>query len=167
LELIRAIGLSLASVLIVFATPSWSLSHSSVVSAPHGNSSPVIPVYSGSIDAQNAKRALELITASEDKIVGLKLDVARSNTSNERYLVVEFNDGLTLDAGDPVDHPLELVIEGPVGRTAIVDYLVDGFYLIKFDGSRAAGGAAWKAVPVDEAAIRLNPSVRLVKTQIK
>lgn len=118
--------------------------------------------YSGHIDENTFEKFTDIISFNTDKIIELKLTVERSRKDQERYYVGVGESQLTISGGDPMDSPREVVINGPAGTTA--DMLtVDGFYLVKSGGMHAAGALSWGLVPVDEAVIRLNPKVSILK----
>lgn len=134
--------------------------------APAAPSHPVhsaqrtILLYEGVVDGKSAERFLDLISKNEDKIIGLKVQTDTVDTP--RYSTIIDGDQLVITAGDPLDAPREIVVNGPTSRS-LTAYLVDGFYLIKFGGSHAAGALSWGAIPVDEAKIRLDPKIRIVR----
>lgn len=121
-----------------------------------------IVLYEGVVDGKSAERFLVLIAKSEDKIVGLKIQSDTIETT--RYSVIADGEQLIITAGDPLNAPRELVVNGGTGRS-LAYHLIDGFYLIKFGGSHAAGALSWGAIPVDEARIRLDPSIAIVRKQ--
>jgi hypothetical protein len=45
----------------------------------------VIVVYTGTVDSRSAERLTSLISRNTDKVIGLKLTVAQSQDSDERY----------------------------------------------------------------------------------
>jgi hypothetical protein len=126
----------------------------------HSEQRQTIVLYEGVVDGKSAERFLDLISKSEDKIIGLKIEADTIETP--RYSVIVDGDQLVITAGDPLDAPQELVVNGPTGRS-LAYHLIDGFYLIKFGGSHAAGALSWGALPVDEAKIRLDPKLRIVR----
>lgn len=120
--------------------------------------------YSGTVDAQTFDKFTDVISASTDKVIELKLLVERSAKDQDRYYVGVGDGELSISGGDPMDHPCEVLIHGPIGTTA--DMLtIDGFYLVKNGGMHAAGALSWGLVPVDEATVRLNPKIRIVKKE--
>lgn len=120
-----------------------------------------VVIYEGIVDAKSAQRFVNLISENTDKVIGLKLVVEPSREGEERYFVSRGDDDLTITVGDPFDGPVELVINGPTGRTMAM-HTVDGFYLIKSGGMHTAGAISFGARPADEAKIRLNPNIRIV-----
>ena len=98
-----------------------------------------------------------------DKVIGLKLTVAKSKDSDKRFYSDLSGNQLNITSGDPSDGSMEVVINKGLGKTmAGMFYTVDGFYLIKSGGSHAGGALSYGALPVDEATIRLNPKIRLI-----
>lgn len=120
----------------------------------------VINLYDGVVDGKSSDRFLDLISKSIDRIIGLKLWVDTQET--KRFSAMFVDKQLIITTGDPLDAPQELVVNGDVGRS-VTGYLVDGFYLIKFGGTHAAGALSWGAIPVDEAKIRLDRGLRVVR----
>jgi hypothetical protein len=121
-----------------------------------------ITVYEGVVDGKSAERFLDLIGKSEDQIIGLKVQADTIETP--LYSVIVDGEQLVITAGDPLDAPREVVVNGDTG-SSLAYHLIDGFYLIKFGGSHAAGALSWGAIPVDEAKIRLDPNIRIVRKQ--
>lgn len=122
-----------------------------------------VVIYTGSVDATSAERLTNLIGANLDKIIGLKLTVEPSTDDNTRYYASVTDKQLIITSGDPMDAPTEVVFNGNVGRTAAgTMFTIDGFYLIKSGGSAGAGAVSIGANQLDEAAIRLNPNIRIV-----
>jgi len=119
-------------------------------------------VYNGTVDAGSAERLLELIGNSTDEVIGLRLIVEPSKESDERYFTHRDGSQLNITAGNPLDAPRELIVNGPVGTTWAM-WQVDGFYLIKFGGMHAAGAMSYGASAVDEATVRLNPNLSIVQ----
>lgn len=120
----------------------------------------VIILYEGSVDAKSSDRFLDLISKNEDRIIGLKLWVDKQEA--KRFSADMLDRQLIITTGDPLDAPQELVVNGDVEQS-LTGWLVDGFYLIKFGGSHAAGALSWGAIPVDEAKIRLDRGIRVVR----
>jgi hypothetical protein len=131
--------------------------------APRGRhvSARTVTVYEGMVDAKSAARLFQIVERSRDKVIGLKITVDNAEPGNDRYDAGMDENRLIISSGDPMNAPVELVVSGPIGTTWNM-HAVDGFYLIKFGGMHAAGAMSWGAEPVDEAKIRLNPSVRIV-----
>jgi hypothetical protein len=130
--------------------------------APAQNASTTIVVYTGHVDAQSAERFLGLISGSRDSVIGLDVTVQPSDDADTRYASGRDGSRLVISSGDPLNAPQEVVINGPVAQTWDM-WRVDGFYLIKFGGMHAAGAMSWGALPVDEAALRLNPAIRVIR----
>jgi hypothetical protein len=120
----------------------------------------VIVLYDGSVDASTSDRFLDLISKSEDRIIGLKLWVDTKET--KRFSAMMDEKQFIITTGDPLDAPRELVVNGDIERS-VTGWLIDGFYLVKFGGSHAAGALSWGAIPVDEAKIRLDRGLRVVR----
>lgn len=131
-------------------------------SAHHGGvtAQKVIVLYDGSVDASTSDRLLDLISKSEDQIIGLKLWVDTNET--KRFSAMMDQNQLIITTGDPLDAPRELVVNGDIERS-MSGWLIDGFYLMKFGGSHAAGALSWGAIPVDEAKVRFDRGLRIVR----
>ena len=130
-------------------------------SATH-RTDPSIVCLIGVVDKNSVKRFTDLIAESMDKVIELKIAVTQSTNGEERYYVSVSGERLEISGGDPMDSPFEVLINGPTGTT--MDMLaVDGFYLVKSGGMHAAGALSWGLTPVDEASIRLNPSIHIVR----
>lgn len=115
------------------------------------------------MDAKSAERLTDLISANTDKVIGLKLSVEKSTDSDKRYYSSLSDNQLNITSGDPMDAPVEVIINDGVGTTtAGAFYTADGFYLIKSGGTHAAGAVSFGALPVSEATIRLNPHINLI-----
>ena len=127
------------------------------------NSVQEIVIYTGLVDANSAKRLTAIVANNTDKVIGLKLTVAKSKDSDKRFYSDLSGNQLNITSGDPSDGSMEVVINKVLGKTmAGMFYTVDGFYLIKSGGSHAGGALSYGALPVDEATIRLNPKIRLI-----
>ena len=125
-----------------------------------------IVIYTGLVDASSAKRLTAIIANNTDKVIGLKLSVAKSKDSDKRYYSDLSGNRLNITSGDPSDGSMEVIINSGLGTTmAGIFFTVDGFYLIKSGGSHAGGALSYGALPVDEATIRLNPKIRLISRQ--
>jgi len=124
-----------------------------------------VVVYTGVVDASTAERFLDVIGDNLDSVIGLDIAVAPSRDNDERYLVGPSDGRFVISAGDPLNMPREVVIGGDVGTTMDMT-TVNGFYLIKSGGMHAAGAISYGARPVDEAALRLNPHVRIIRREI-
>lgn len=120
-----------------------------------------VMVYEGIVDARSAQRFKDLISENTDKVIGLKVVVEQSREEDVKYFVSRGDDDLTIAVGDPFDGPVELVINGPTGTTMAM-HTIDGFYLIKSGGMHTVGAISFGAIPADEAAMRLNPNIRIV-----
>jgi hypothetical protein len=133
--------------------------------ATHDDERPAIKtvvLYSGVVDAKSAQHFMDTIYQNEDAVIGLQLGVVKSDPSNDRYFVIVDDGKLNIAVGDPMNAPQEVLINGGLGSSHDL-YLVDGFYLIKNGGQHAAGALSVGAMPVDEATLRLNPYIRIVK----
>jgi hypothetical protein len=115
------------------------------------------------VDAKSAERLTSLIAANTDKIIGLKLTVEKSADSDARYYSSLSDNQLNITSGDPMDGPVEVLINDGVGTTSAgAFFTADGFYLIKSGGSHAAGALSFGAISVNEATVRLNSRIRLI-----
>ena len=122
-----------------------------------------IVIYSGLVDEKSAERLTAIIANNTDKVIGLKISVAKSKDSDKNYYSDLADGQLNITSGDPSDSPMEVIISGGLGTTmAGLFFTADGFYLIKSGGSHAGGALSYGAVPVDEATIRLNSKIRLI-----
>ena len=131
---------------------------------PAKSSIRTIIIYTGMVDARSAERLTAIVSANTDKIIGLKLTVAQSTDRDDRFYSSLEGEQLNITSGDPMDAPVEVIISDGVGTTtAGAFYTADGFYLIKSGGSHAAGALSFGAQIVNEASIRLNPRIRLIK----
>ena len=119
-------------------------------------------VYTGQVNARTAERFLDVIYDNIDAVIGLDITVEVPSESEPRYSAGLSDGRLVISAGDPMNMPREVVINGPVGSTMGLT-TADGFYLIKSGGMHAAGAMSAGAQPVDEATLRLNPNVRIVR----
>jgi hypothetical protein len=95
-------------------------------------------------------------------VIGLDITVDRTEAADGTYNASLSEGRLIISSGDPLNAPEELVVNGSVGTTWDM-WRIDGFYLIKSGGMHAAGALSWGAEPVDEAAIRLNPNLHIIR----
>ena len=103
-----------------------------------------------------------MIQNSTDTVIGLKAHFEPSFSDDGRYSIRVDEDGLNLTVGDPSYAPVEVIINGTIGRTGGgMVYYADGFYLVKFGGSYAAGATSYGLIPVDEALLRLNSDIKV------
>ncbi|THD35724.1 MAG: hypothetical protein E7773_10275 [Sphingomonas sp.] len=118
-------------------------------------------VYTGVVSATNAERFTDLVAANTDKIIGLKITVERSRDTDKRYFTSRDGNQLNITSGDPMNAPVEVLINSGLGTTMDMD-TADGFYLIKSGGMHAAGALSFGTEAVNESQLRLNPRVRIV-----
>jgi hypothetical protein len=156
--------MSFASRLMVFIALSASPAYGQEIGSDTFNPTEAVDVilYEGLVDSASAERFVEAITQAQDTVIGLNVSVEPSGENDDRYYASLSDGRLVVTSGDPLNAPQEIVVNGDIGRSWDM-WRVDGFYLIKFGGMHAAGAMSWGALPVDEASLRLNPNVRIVR----
>jgi hypothetical protein len=118
------------------------------------------------VNARTADRFLQLVSRNVDKVIGLKVYVdPNTDEQFERdgYLALYSENQLSVSKGPPGigGGGIEVVKNGLIDRT-MGFYVIDGFFIVKGGGVHQ-GVASFGLQPVDEAAVRLNPAVKLIE----
>jgi hypothetical protein len=124
----------------------------------------VVTEYSGELNSQTANRFLSLISKNTDHVIGLKLSVTPSSESDfaqSGYIAEVDGPQFVVSKTDPQKGGVEAVTNASVGRDAGM-YKLDGFFIVKAGGMHQ-GVASFGLQQVDEATVRLTPSVRIVE----
>lgn len=151
--------LALAGTLVVMVAPQLTQAAPAHKAAAPTQATTVV-LYEGGVDEKSGGRFVDLINDNIDKVIGLKI-VVDATPSEKGHLSIFTGRPLNISwSGGDVDE--EVLINGDIGTTN-GGYLVDGFYLVKSGGQHAAGALSTGLIPVDEAAIRLNPNVKIVE----
>ena len=121
--------------------------------------------YSGQVNERTANRFAHVISHNVDRVIGLKITVEpseESSFSQTGYIAEVDGRQFVMSKSDPRNGGgIEVVTNGAVGRDAGV-FDLDGIYIVK-SGGMHQGIASFGLQPVDEATVRLNPSVKLVE----
>jgi len=139
---------------------------SSSIAAPptHAVAARTVVTYTGAVNVHTADRFLDLISRNVDKVIGLKVYIDPNTDEqfeHDGYLALYVEDQLSVSKGPPGGGGggIEVVKNGPIDRT-MGFYVIDGFFIVKAGGVHQ-GVASFGLQPVDEAAVRLNPAVKL------
>jgi hypothetical protein len=139
--------------------------------APRRAHAPVgrnVVIYTGQVNVRTADRFLETVSRNMDKVIGLKVFVDPSTDAQfekNGYLAL-YDDNerqLSVSKGPPGvgGGGIEVVKNGLIDRT-MGFYVIDGFFIVK-SGGLHQGIVSYGLQPVDEAAVRLNPAVKLTE----
>lgn len=119
----------------------------------------------GDITGDNAERLFELLVEECDRVVGVQVHLNPSEDWSEGLQVGDHNaPGETLTVYKANGHTEININDG--FRREHGGWAVDGFYLVK-PGGMFQGVCCFGLLPVDEAAIFLNPAVRVVMVRIE
>ena len=99
-----------------------------------------------------------------DKVIGLKLAVKKSGTSDK--LNASISDGQFVTYVMDAKQPKTEVVANAGFAERSGDIVFDGFYLVKYGGFRQ-GIHSYALEPVDEAKVRLDPRLKVVTTRLK
>lgn len=119
--------------------------------------------YSGEVNERTADRFAQVISNNVDRVIGLKITVQpgdNSDFSRSGYLAEVDGPQFVLSKSDPQNGGIEVVTNGAVGRSGGM-FMLDGIYVVK-SGGMHQGIASFGLQPVDEASVRLNPSIKLM-----
>lgn len=123
-----------------------------------------IVTYTGEVNAGSAERFNNLISENVDKVIGLQVLVDPSSSTdfdNHGYLANVLDGQMVISKTDPVQGGgTEVVTNAPV-QWMMGGLSIDGFFVVK-PGGLNQGIASFGLQPVDEAAVRLNPAVKIV-----
>jgi len=121
--------------------------------------------YSGQVNERSANRFAEVISRNVDRVIGLKVAIEPSEEasfSRTGYIAEIDGRQFVMSKSDPRNGGgIEVVTNGAVGRDAGM-FKLDGIYIVKAGGMHQ-GVASFGLQPVDEATVRLNPSVKIVE----
>lgn len=119
----------------------------------------------GTVTLENFDRIREIIVDECNDVIGLSLHFEVSpedDTTNPRIVVSE--DANRLVVYRTPDTEAEFVINGEI-RWEHGAWIADGFYLVK-PGGLHQGVASFGLIAIDEAALRLNLAVRIVRVNV-
>lgn len=120
--------------------------------------------YSGHVNARTANRFAQLISRNVDRVIGLKITVEpsdNSDSSRNGYIAEADGPQFVLSKSDLQNGGIEVVTNGAVGRSGGM-FMLDGIYVVK-SGGMHQGIASFGLQPVDEASVRLNPSIKFLE----
>lgn len=127
-----------------------------------GAASKSVTVYSGEVSPTNADRFVRLVSRHVDSVIGLKLSVVPSSSTDfaqSGYIAEADGPQFVISKSDPQSGGTEVVTNAAIGRDA-GNYLLDGLFIVK-SGGMHQGISSFGLQPVDEATVRLNPSVTI------
>lgn len=123
-------------------------------------------VYTGEVNDQTVDRFLNTISNNVDKVIGVKVVVYPGQDEAENrsgYRSSYDDEQLVISQTGPtgLEGGIEVVKNGPADRM-MGGYSIDGMFIVKPGGTHQ-GVSSFGLLPVDEAAVRLNPAVRIVE----
>jgi hypothetical protein len=161
--MVRRKSIAWALALTAFSTSSAAAPHRAHMAASRN-----VVTYTGQINVRTADRFLQLVSRNLDKVIGLKVFVDPSTGAQfekSGYLALYDENGrqLSVSKGPPggLEGGIEVVKNGLIDRT-MGFYVIDGFFIVKSGGVHQ-GVVSYGLQPVDEAAVRLNPAVKLTE----
>lgn len=123
-----------------------------------------VRVLDGTITADNFDRAGEIVMDELDDVLGLQLRQEVWPDEEDPPLQVHSPETGRLVIYKRDETQIELVINGGVSWQH-GGWNVDGFYIVKPGGTHQ-GISSFGLMQVDEAAVRLNPAVRIVRVNL-
>jgi hypothetical protein len=129
----------------------------------------IIPRFVGQVDAANVESFLDVLTAHDDRIVGLqvtfdgrKIDPPPANG----YAAYEDGGLFVVDYGTLASPGIELVAPEAQAHLRHGSYLLDGFYIVKNSGMHQ-GTLSYALKRVDEGAVLASRKFRVVEQTIR
>lgn len=123
-----------------------------------------VRVLEGSLTADNFDRVTEIVVDELNYVLGLQLRQEVWPDEIDPPLVVSAGENRQLVIYKRDDAQVELVINGGVSWRH-GGWNVDGFYIVKPGGTHQ-GIASFGLIQAEEAAIRLNPAIRIVRVNV-
>lgn len=140
----------------------------STVLTPARAGQKVISELHGEVTAKNYKALEKFVAKNLDKVVGLQIDVQHTGPNDASRLRADAGgDGqLAIYLSSTPQESTESEIVASDGYSFLHgSYVFDGFFPVK-SGGMHQGAVSYGLMRVDEAAIRLNPSVEIRKIQL-
>jgi hypothetical protein len=122
-----------------------------------------VSTYSGEVNERTAARFVQLISHNVNRVIGLRVAVEPSSDSDfarSGYMADRDGPQFVISKSNLQNGSgIEVVTNGPVGRDAGM-FILDGIYIVKAGGMHQ-GIESFGLQPVDEATVRLNPTVKI------
>jgi hypothetical protein len=119
-----------------------------------------VPVVVGYVNPSNGPDFLAYVASQSDTVIGLKVIIEPTAEGTNLAYSVHGEPSQSRISISHYDRSLQTGLELNADATWSSGWRLDGFYVPKF-ASMGQGLMAFFLQPVDEGAIRLNPSVRL------
>lgn len=120
-------------------------------------------VYTGEVNDQTVDRFLTAISNNVDKVIGVRVVVypGEGEADSRSGYYSSYDDEQLVISQTGLDGGIEVVKNGPSDRV-MGGYGIDGMFIVKPGGTHQ-GVSSFGLISVDEAAVRLNPTVRVVE----